>query len=78
MTAMGNSSHCLPSMLSQMGTKSVGFISSHWARNFLISSMATALSIVPLVQRSSHLLLQMAPQTAGKGLSWRISLTASA
>ena len=50
---------------------------SNSATNFLISSIATASSILPLVQAASHLLLQTLPQIAGKGLSFLIKAKAS-
>ena len=46
--------------------------------NFFISSMAMASSTEPRVQASSQYLRQMLPQTAGKGLSFLMSLSASA
>ena len=46
--------------------------------NFFISSMAMASSTEPRVQASSQYLRQMLPQTAGKGLSFFMSFSASA
>lgn len=47
------------------------------AMNFLISSMDSGSSTLPRVQASSQYLRQMEPQTAGNGLSFFMSLSAS-
>ena len=54
-----------------LGSKSLS------ARNFLTASIAIAWSMVPRVQASSQRLLQIRPQTAGKGLFFLIKANAS-
>ena len=60
--------------LSIIGQFGVGFYS---AMNFLTSSIATASSMLAREQAASQGLLQMRPQTAGKGFSFLMSSSAS-
>ena len=59
------------------GTKRCSAFRSCWAMNFFTSSMATAWSMVPRVQASSHRRLHTRPHTAGKGFSFLMSSSAS-
>ena len=66
-----------PIWLSSFGTKRCCASRSFSAMNFLISSIATEESTMFLVHAASQALLQMRPQTAGKGFSFLISSRAS-
>ena len=68
---------CVETGITFFGIYLVFLSKSLSARNFLIASIDTALSIVPRVQAASHRLLQIRPQTAGNGFFFLISARAS-